>query len=176
VAAHAVEVLFSAGWPAIYQVILDLHGDGKPTDPVAVLAELERRRVVSWAGGASYLHTLIATTPTAAFAGLYAGIVADKARRRRRTGRPGGGGVRSTNSEQRRSGTLGGRLACVTGEAAAAGGVVVAVRRDGAGVWRMSVREGWVGDEVARLCRSFRTQAVGSPAVSEDQYSRRLVI
>ena len=49
----------------IYQVIVDLFGKGEPTDPVVVLAELERRGEASRVGGAPYLHTLVATAPTA---------------------------------------------------------------------------------------------------------------
>jgi len=40
-----------------------------------------------------------------------------------------------------------------------ADGVVVAVRRTGAESWALSVRHGWAGAEVARLCQSFSTPA-----------------
>jgi len=68
---------------AIYQAILALYSDGDPTDPVAVAAELESRGELSRAGGAPYLHTLIATVPTVANAAYYASIVAEKAQLRR---------------------------------------------------------------------------------------------
>ena len=67
----------------IYDAILDLFGQGEPADAVTVAAELDRRGVLQRVGGAPYLHTLIATVPTAANAGYYAGIVAEKAVLRR---------------------------------------------------------------------------------------------
>lgn len=68
---------------AVYQAILALYGKGDPTDPVAVSAELERRGELKRTGGAPYLHTLIATVPTAANAAYYAEIVSEKATLRR---------------------------------------------------------------------------------------------
>ncbi|MFJ4102625.1 replicative DNA helicase [Amycolatopsis japonica] len=68
---------------AIYDVILDLYGRGEPADPITVSAELERRGELGRVGGAPYLHTLIATVPTAANAGYYAEIVSEKAVLRR---------------------------------------------------------------------------------------------
>jgi len=68
---------------AVYDAIIDLYGRGEPADPVTVSAELERRGELLRVGGAPYLHTLIATVPTAANAGYYAEIVADKAILRR---------------------------------------------------------------------------------------------
>ena len=50
---------------------------------MTVAAELDRRGLLRRVGGAPYLHTLIATVPTAANAGYYAGIVAEKALLRR---------------------------------------------------------------------------------------------
>ena len=66
----------------IYDAILDLYGRGEPAD-VTVAAELDRRNLLRRIGGAPYLHTLISTVPTAANAGYYAGIVAEKALLRR---------------------------------------------------------------------------------------------
>jgi replicative DNA helicase len=68
---------------AVYECILDLYGHGEPADAVTVASELERRGELGRAGGAPYLHTLIETVPTAANAGYYAQIVADKAVLRR---------------------------------------------------------------------------------------------
>src|SRR6188472_891229 len=67
----------------IYDAILDLFGQGEPADAVTVAAELDRRGLPRRIGGAPYLHTLISTVPTAANAGYYAGIVAEKALLRR---------------------------------------------------------------------------------------------
>ena len=67
----------------VYDAILDLYGRGEPADAVTVAAELDRRSLLRRIGGAPYLHTLISTVPTAANAGFYAGIVAEKALLRR---------------------------------------------------------------------------------------------
>ncbi|BBZ46676.1 replicative DNA helicase [Mycobacterium parmense] len=67
----------------VYDAILDLYGRGEPADAVTVAAELDRRGMLRRVGGAPYLHTLISTVPTAANAGYYAGIVAEKALLRR---------------------------------------------------------------------------------------------
>ena len=67
----------------VYDAILDLYGRGEPADPITVAAELDRRGLLKRIGGAPYLHTLISTVPTAANAGYYAGIVAEKATLRR---------------------------------------------------------------------------------------------
>ncbi len=86
--ADVVEVLrpgdfYRPAHQAIYDCILDLYGRGEPADPITVSAELERRGELARVGGAPYLHTLIATVPTAANAGYYARIVAEKAILRR---------------------------------------------------------------------------------------------
>ncbi|NTY61694.1 replicative DNA helicase [Mycolicibacterium sphagni] len=67
----------------VYDAILDLYGRGEPADAVTVAAELDRRGLLRRVGGAPYVHTLISTVPTAANAGYYAGIVAEKALLRR---------------------------------------------------------------------------------------------
>ncbi len=67
----------------VYDAILDLYGRGEPADAVTVAAELDRRGTLRRIGGAPYLHTLISTVPTAANAGYYAGIVAEKSLLRR---------------------------------------------------------------------------------------------
>lgn len=67
----------------IYNIILDLYGRGEPADAVTAAAELDRRGLLRRVGGAPYLHTLISMVPTAANAGYYAGIVAEKAILRR---------------------------------------------------------------------------------------------
>src|SRR5277367_3298791 len=67
----------------IYDAILDLYGRGEPADAVTVAAELDRRGLLRRIGGAPYVHTLISTVPTAANAGYYAEIVAEKALLRR---------------------------------------------------------------------------------------------
>ena len=65
------------------RVILDLYGRGEPADAVTVAAELTRNGDIGRMGGAPYLHTLIASVPTAANAGYYARIVRERAILRR---------------------------------------------------------------------------------------------
>jgi replicative DNA helicase len=67
----------------VHDVILDLYARGEPADAVTVAAELTRRGDISRVGGAPYLHTLIASVPTAANAGYYARIVRERAILRR---------------------------------------------------------------------------------------------
>ena len=68
---------------AVFEAILTLYSKGEPADAVTVAAELERAGELKRIGGAPYLHTLISTVPTAANAGYYAEIVAEKALLRR---------------------------------------------------------------------------------------------
>ncbi|QGK72503.1 replicative DNA helicase [Allosaccharopolyspora coralli] len=86
--ADVVEVLspqdfYRPAHQAIYDVVLDLYGRGEPADAITVSAELERRQELQRVGGAPYMHTLIATVPTAANASYYAEIVSEKAVLRR---------------------------------------------------------------------------------------------
>src|SRR5713101_6094182 len=67
----------------VHEVILDLYGRGEPADAVTVAAELTKRADIGKVGGAPYLHTLIASVPTAANAGYYARIVRERAILRR---------------------------------------------------------------------------------------------
>ncbi|MCM3661130.1 replicative DNA helicase [Georgenia satyanarayanai] len=67
----------------VYDAIIDLYGRGEPADAVTVAAELGRRGELGRVGGAAYLHTLIASVPTAANAGYYARLVRDQAVLRR---------------------------------------------------------------------------------------------
>jgi replicative DNA helicase len=67
----------------IYGTILDLYGRGEPADAVTVSAELTKIGELGRVGGAPYLHTLVASVPTAANAGYYARIVQERAVLRR---------------------------------------------------------------------------------------------
>jgi len=67
----------------IFDVVVDLYSRGEPADPITVSAELARREELARVGGAPYLHTLVASVPTAANAGYYARIVAEQAVLRR---------------------------------------------------------------------------------------------
>ncbi len=67
----------------VFDAVLDLYGRGEPADPITVSAELTRAGQLVRVGGANYLHTLVNTVPTAANAGYYAQIVAERATLRR---------------------------------------------------------------------------------------------
>jgi replicative DNA helicase len=67
----------------IHEAVLDLYGRGEPADAITVANELTRRGEIARIGGAPYLHTLIASVPTAANAGYYARIVRERAILRR---------------------------------------------------------------------------------------------
>jgi replicative DNA helicase len=67
----------------IHEAILELYGRGEPADPVTVSDLLNKRGELARVGGPSYLHTLIASVPTAANAGYYARIVRERAILRR---------------------------------------------------------------------------------------------
>jgi replicative DNA helicase len=67
----------------VHEAILDLYGRGEPADAITVANELTRRGEITRVGGGVYLHTLIASVPTAANAGYYARIVRERAILRR---------------------------------------------------------------------------------------------
>jgi replicative DNA helicase len=67
----------------VFDAILSLYSHGEPTDVIAVTDELTKTGLLGRAGGAEYLHTLTGLVPTAANAGYYASIVAEKAVLRR---------------------------------------------------------------------------------------------
>ena len=67
----------------IFGGIRALVREDSPADAVTLLAWLEDAGEVRAAGGAPYLHTLLASVPTVAQAGHYARIVRDRAVRRR---------------------------------------------------------------------------------------------
>lgn len=86
--ADVVEVLRGSDFykPAhenIYEAIITLYGHGEPADAVTVADELNKRGELNRIGGAPYLHSLISSVPTAANAGFYAEIVAERAVLRR---------------------------------------------------------------------------------------------
>jgi len=67
----------------IFDAVMNLYSHGEPTDVIAVTDELTKTGELTRAGGAEYLHTLTALVPTAANAGFYSSIVAEKAVLRR---------------------------------------------------------------------------------------------
>lgn len=67
----------------IFETVLDLYSRGEPADAVTVAAELTRLGELNRIGGPTYIHTLVASVPTAANAAYYARIVHEKAILRR---------------------------------------------------------------------------------------------
>jgi replicative DNA helicase len=86
--ADVVEVLrandfYRPAHATIFEAILDIYGRGEPADPITVAAALHDSGDLARVGGAAYLHTLIASVPTAANAAYYAKIVSERAVLRR---------------------------------------------------------------------------------------------
>ena len=67
----------------IFDAILSLYSHGEPTDVITVSDELTKTGMLQRAGGVDYLHSIVSVVPTAASAGHYASIVAEKAVLRR---------------------------------------------------------------------------------------------
>src|SRR3954471_689818 len=86
--ADVVEILrandfYRPNHTTIFEAILDLYGRGEPADAITVAAALHDAGDLARVGGAGYLHTLIASVPTAANASYYAKIVSERAVLRR---------------------------------------------------------------------------------------------
>ncbi|MFE5618160.1 replicative DNA helicase [Streptomyces sp. NPDC056524] len=86
--ADVVEIIkghdfYKPAHETVYAAILDLYAKGEPADPITVGAELTKRGEITRVGGASYLHTLVQSVPTAANAAYYAEIVHERAVLRR---------------------------------------------------------------------------------------------
>jgi replicative DNA helicase len=86
--ADVVEILRTTDFyrPAhstIFDTILEMYGRGDPADMVTVAAVMADAGNLQRVGGASYLHDLVSTVPTAANSAYYARIVAERAVLRR---------------------------------------------------------------------------------------------
>src|SRR3982751_6343805 len=86
--ADVVEILrpldfYRPNHGVVFEAILDLYGRGEPADAITVAAALADSGDLGRVGGAPYLHTLIASVPTAANASYYAKIVSERAVLRR---------------------------------------------------------------------------------------------
>ncbi|RIV36443.1 replicative DNA helicase [Micromonospora radicis] len=92
----------------IFDIVLEIYGRGEPADAITVAAALADSGDLARIGGAPYLHTLIASVPTAANAAYYARIVSERAVLRRLVeagtrivqlgyGTAGGGGSRDVD-------------------------------------------------------------------------------
>lgn len=67
----------------IHDAIMDMYGKGQPVDPITLGAYLTKSGDLERVGGASYLHTLVQSVPTAANAAYYAEIVVERYKLRR---------------------------------------------------------------------------------------------
>ena len=86
--ADVVEVLrgvdfYKPAHESVYDAVISLYGRGEPADAITVGDELTKRGEIERIGGVAYLHSLIASVPTAANAGFYAEIVRERAVLRR---------------------------------------------------------------------------------------------
>lgn len=78
-----VDDFYRPGHGVVFAALVDLEIRGEPTDPVALAAYLSGRGLLVRAGGADYLHTLMAVVPVSTMAMHHAKIVAGKAILRR---------------------------------------------------------------------------------------------
>ncbi|WP_422734006.1 replicative DNA helicase [Micromonospora sp. WMMD558] len=67
----------------LFTAIVNAHDAGIPTEPLALAGHLADQGRLDHIGGGPYLHTLVASVPTAAQAGWYVDRVAEMATRRR---------------------------------------------------------------------------------------------
>jgi replicative DNA helicase len=86
--ADVVDILDAADFykpahAAVFNALTALAERGDPTDPIAVADRLNEAGDLARVGGIGYLHTLVESVPTAANAGYYARIVAERAGFRR---------------------------------------------------------------------------------------------
>jgi hypothetical protein len=79
----AAEDFYRPAHRTVFEAIRALHRQGRPVDAVTVGGELSAAGVLADVGGGPFLHTLIASVPTAAAAGTYAAQVAKLSRCRR---------------------------------------------------------------------------------------------
>lgn len=67
----------------VFDAIVELFGQNQVADPITVSDKLQHDGTLTKIGGRPYLHTLMASVPTAANAGYYARIVREKSIMRR---------------------------------------------------------------------------------------------
>ena len=67
---------------ALFEVLVDLHTDGKPIDIIIVEDELRRREQLEKVGGRDYIIELVNSVPSAANATYYAGLIHETYKRR----------------------------------------------------------------------------------------------
>jgi replicative DNA helicase len=86
--ANVLEILgpedfYKPAHTEIFNAILSLYGKGEPVDAVTLSEELRRMGTLEALGGKPYIHTLVASVPTAGAATHYARIVEENALLRR---------------------------------------------------------------------------------------------
>jgi replicative DNA helicase len=86
--ADVVEVLrgddfYRPAHETIFETAVKLYNSGDPVDALTVGAELQKSGQISRVGGPEYLHTLLASVPSAASAGYYARLVREQSILRR---------------------------------------------------------------------------------------------
>ncbi|MGH2721866.1 MAG: replicative DNA helicase [Actinomycetota bacterium] len=86
--ANVLEILgpedfYKPAHTEIFNAILALYGKGEPVDAVTLSEELRRMGMLESLGGKPYIHTLVASVPTAGAATHYARIVEENALLRR---------------------------------------------------------------------------------------------
>ena len=86
--ANVLEILgpedfYKPAHTEIFNAILALYGKGEPVDAVTLSEELRRMGILESFGGKPYIHTLVASVPTAGAAMHYARIVEENALLRR---------------------------------------------------------------------------------------------
>jgi replicative DNA helicase len=72
------EAFYQADHQIVYDVLVKLYEQNRPTDPVIVREELAKRQLLEEVGGTAYLMQIIGTVPSAAHGAHYASIVREK--------------------------------------------------------------------------------------------------
>jgi len=88
--ADVVEVIrgddfYRPAHETIFETAVKLYNSGDPVDALTVGAELQKSGQITRVGGPEYLHTLLASVPSAASAGYYARLVREQSILRRLT-------------------------------------------------------------------------------------------
>ena len=145
----------------VHEAILDLYGRGEPADAITVANELTRRGEIARVGGGVYLHTLIASVPTAANAGYYARIVRERAiRAARRRPAPGSSSSATPATPTPTTSWTGPRPRCSRSPTAAPARTTTRCRRSCRAPWTRSRRS---AAAAASDRRPYRLRRPGRP-------------
>jgi len=72
------DAFYQADHQIIFDTVVKLYEQNRPTDPVIVREELAKRQLLEEVGGTAYLAQIVGTVPSAAHGAHYAGIVREK--------------------------------------------------------------------------------------------------